>query len=58
VLLKTDTEAADQFYVSLGFVRLANNERATHLLDLKKKPNPESCVTRSRHTTPVEQAHD
>jgi GNAT superfamily N-acetyltransferase len=39
VLLKTDTEAADQFYVSLGFVRLAQNERATHLLDLKKKPN-------------------
>jgi len=25
---------------------------------MKKEPNPESCVTRSRHTTPVEQAHD
>ena len=25
---------------------------------IPKEPNPESCVTRSRHTTPVEQAHD
>lgn len=39
VVLRTDTEAADRFYVSLGFARLSKSELATHLLELKKEPN-------------------
>jgi GNAT superfamily N-acetyltransferase len=41
VVLRTDTMAADRFYVSLGFSRLAQDDGATHLLELKEEANRE-----------------
>jgi hypothetical protein len=52
----TTTAAAKE-----GLIKQHTAEKAvTRFFDAlsKKEPNPESCVTRSRHTTPVEQAHD
>lgn len=34
VVLRTDTEIADQFYVALGFTRLPPGKNATHLIEI------------------------
>ena len=40
VVLRTDTERADQFYIALRFTRLPPDEEATHLIEIKKKAEP------------------
>jgi len=39
VVLRTDSEAADRFYVALGFVRQAADGGSTHALEFRKVPN-------------------
>ena len=39
VVLRTDTQAADRFYVSLGFTRLPLSDGSTHMIEIKKEPN-------------------
>ena len=41
VILRTDSEEADRFYVSLGFVRFPFGGGPTHAIDLKPESKPE-----------------
>lgn len=38
VILFTDTKAADQFYVTLGFVPISNQEGSSHMIKLPLSP--------------------
>lgn len=45
VILRTDTEDADRFYLSLGFTRLEVNEKSTHSIELMNEPNKSAPST-------------
>jgi ribosomal protein S18 acetylase RimI-like enzyme len=39
VVLRTDTDTADRFYVAMGFTRLPSGGGATHLIEIEKGAN-------------------
>ncbi len=52
VVLKTDTEVADRFYIALGFTRLPQGGGTTHIIEMKR-PNKALEPTPTSVTSPA-----
>jgi GNAT superfamily N-acetyltransferase len=49
VVLRCETDAADQFYLAVGFRRVDSDPGVTHVIELNKGPEPSSAQAHERH---------